>query len=564
MILMDVASDNLISKLINQEDKTVDFVILSVSNFKDADLDKDGKLNKILLETVRVLKSGGVLFVHGIPRLLIDTAESLKDYLEFKYWFVFESELIDIKPLPTSHAGILLFVKKGKRQYIKRTRLPHQHCSACQRTLKDWGGKSHLMHPDGYSISDVIKDLPNANNYTVLTKQVYELLIEIIDFEQIQKDKGDDQITGIVGPTESMSWKSKGGDIKTPTLKKYIKPQEKPDLEVKWGNDVNELGSDNLNKIILGDVLVELSKIPDNSIDMVFADPPYNLAKNYVKYDDDLPSRNYLNWCNDWLYQYARIIKPTGSLFVLNLPIWAISHAHYLNRILYFQNWIVWDAMSEPRGKIMPAHYSLLHYTKKPDDFRFNYQAISPIDSRKYCLRASCIKKRKKMNDDEKVPVSDIWWDIHRIKHRRDRDFHPCQLPEKLMDRIIKMSTNKGDVVLDAFGGAGTTITSAYKHGRNYLAIDVDPVYTGIMSDKITQLKENGFVERESIERDSRSITKKELQLDLQRIAIKIGRLPTKNDVEKLSEYDLDIYIKTFTNWSKALKAAKLEINSDN
>ncbi|MEA3341645.1 MAG: DNA methyltransferase, partial [Chloroflexota bacterium] len=245
-----------------------------------------------------------------------------------------------------------------------------------------------------------------------------------------------------------------------------------------------------------------------------------------------------------------------------NLPRWTMYHAAFLNQRLYFQNWIVWDAMAAPLGKLMPAHYGLLFYTKHPTDFTFNYDGVGELDARHYCLRQSCIRKRKEAGVDDKTGLTDIWWDIHRIKHKRDRDSHPCQLPDDLMERIIRLSTNEGDVVLDALGGAGTTPVMAVKLERRYVAIEIDEKYVEITRDKIAEVKRKGYVERESIQKPQQRYTKKELQLELRDLAIELGRLPTPKDVQEMSEYNPDIFFNIFPTWGKALKAAKLEVRS--
>ncbi len=232
-------------------------------------------------------------------------------------------------------------------------------------------------------------------------------------------------------------------------------------------------------------------------------------------------------------------------------------HAAFLNRRLYFQNWIVWDALSEPRGKLMPAHYGLLFYTKHPTDFVFNYDKVGELDARYYCLRQSCIRRRKAAGVDDKMGLTDLWWDIHRIKHKRDRDYHPCQLPETLMERIIRLSTNEGDIVLDALCGAGTTPVAAVKLGRRYVAIDVDERYVMMTREKIAEVKRKGYVERKSIRKPQRRYTKKALQLELRDLAAKLGRLPTPEDVRRMSGYDLEVFFDMFPTWGKALKAAK-------
>jgi site-specific DNA-methyltransferase (adenine-specific) len=210
----------------------------------------------------------------------------------------------------------------------------------------------------------------------------------------------------------------------------------------------------------------------------------------------------------------------------------------------------------------MPAHYGLLFYTKHPTNFTFNYDEVGQLDARYYCLRSSCIRKRKAEGVDDKMPLTDIWWDIHRIKHRRDRDSHPCQLPDALMERIIRLSTNEGDIVLDALCGAGTTPVTAVKLGRRYVAIDVDEKYVRMTRRKIAEVERKGYVERESVNKPQRKYTKKELQLELRDLAADLGRLPTPEDVQKMSEYDLQVILDTFPTWGKALKAAKLEVQS--
>jgi site-specific DNA-methyltransferase (adenine-specific) len=166
----------------------------------------------------------------------------------------------------------------------------------------------------------------------------------------------------------------------------------------------------------------------------------------------------------------------------------------------------------------------------------------------------------KRGGEDEKERLTDIWWDIHRIKHRRDRDYHPCQLPDALMERIIRLSTNPGDVVLDALAGTGTTAVVAAKLGRRYVAIDIDPMYVAITREKLAQVETFGDVVRPPVARPRPRYNKKALQLELQEIALKLGRLPTQEDVRQMSRYGLKPFLEAFPTWGKALKAAKLLI----
>ncbi|HRJ40643.1 MAG TPA: DNA methyltransferase [Caldilineaceae bacterium] len=555
----------LLDELSSQETGSLDFVVLITGALDTSDTPS---LHCLLTEAVRVLKEGGNLFVQGILRVLPGIGVFLEKHLTFKYWFAVESTPLENQPLPSVHAGVLLF-SKGRNFKIGRVRLPHQSCAACERSLKDWGGKAHLMNPDGYVVSDVIKDIPTADNYSQISEPLFDILIGLLDLPA-KRNEADKKlvesrpspISGFVGPVEGLAWKQSS---LAESYVQYTLPDFPLSLQRRNGHHPKpitpKIDPDNLYNVIhQGDSLEILRQYPDESVDLVFADPPYNLDKAYSVYDDGLADQKYIEWCNDWLAEYARILKPTGSLFVLNLPRWAMHHAHFLNQHLYFQNWIVWDALSEPRGKIMPAHYALLFYTKQPTGFTFNYPSVSPIDARHYCLRASCVRQRKAAGDDDKAPLNDIWWDAHRIKHRRDRDIHPCQLPNSLMERIIRLSTNPGDVVLDAFGGAGTTPITALQLERRYVAMDLDPNYVEIMRKKVAQVHEKGEVRRQSIRQETRVVSKKALQLELRQLSVELGRLPTQEDVRRQSQYELAVFLETFPTWGKALKGAKLEM----
>ena len=229
------------------------------------------------------------------------------------------------------------------------------------------------------------------------------------------------------------------------------------------------------NKIISGDCIEEMKKIPSNIADLAFADPPYNLEKNYGVYIDSNTPTDYLKWTENWLSEIVRLLKPEGSFYLLNLPKWAIHHAVFLDQFLYRQNTIAFDALSTPRGKIMPAHYSLLYYTKSRRGYIFNQ--LTSKHNWTHCARSKCIKQRTISTLPEQ-PFSDIWTNIYRIKHRGKRHArHPTQLPLAFMERIILTSSNKEDLVFDPFLGVGTTAIVTKLLGRKYLGIEIDPEY---------------------------------------------------------------------------------------
>lgn len=252
--------------------------------------------------------------------------------------------------------------------------------------------------------------------------------------------------------------------------------------------------TDYLDKVIHGDCLEIMSRIEDNSVDMSFADPPFNLEKKYTSYNDQKPVAEYLDWCRQWLREMVRITKPTGSIFVHNIPKWLTYYASILNDIAYFRHWIAWDAMSNPLGKtLLPAHYGILFYTKKFKGYKF-YEIRTP---HKRCRICNNYLKDYGGKKDQMHPfgalVSDVWTDIHRIRHSVRRDEHPCQLPIPILERVVLMSTDPGDIILDPFLGTGTTAIAAKALGRHFVGIDLDPEYVRIASDKLRKVHETTY-----------------------------------------------------------------------
>lgn len=247
-----------------------------------------------------------------------------------------------------------------------------------------------------------------------------------------------------------------------------------------------------LNKIVQGDCLKLLKTLPDNCVDMTFADPPFNLKKSYNSYKDSLKLQEYLNWCEEWIAEMVRITKPTGSIFVHNIPKWLTYYASFLNKKADFKHWITWDAPSGPMGKsLQPAHYGILFYAKDAKQLKF-YEIRHPHKrTRKAQILAKDYGGKKKMLHPFGPLVSDVWTDIHRIKHNKYRDEHPCQLPIHLLERLILMSTDENDIVLDPLNGTGTTTLAAKRLGRQYIGFELDKNYVEITNSKIEQEKPN-------------------------------------------------------------------------
>ena len=176
------------------------------------------------------------------------------------------------------------------------------------------------------------------------------------------------------------------------------------------------------------------------------------------------------------------------------------------------------------------------------------------------------MKQRKARGDDDKVELSDIWFDIHRIKHKRDRDAHPCQLPDKLMERIIRLATNPGGLVFDPFCGAGTTAIAAHKLGRHFVTTESDENYVRITNEKLAAMKQHAdlfgeFVLPRSSTRRARGFTtKKAVETFLQTLAKQLGRVPTEAEIHHADGEMLAAIDRVYPNRGAALKRCKVAL----
>lgn len=250
-----------------------------------------------------------------------------------------------------------------------------------------------------------------------------------------------------------------------------------------------------LNTITQGDCLALLKTMPDNSVDMTFADPPFNLKKGYNSYKDRLQIEEYLNWCELWITEMVRITKPTGAIFVHNIPKWLTFYTAYLNKNADFKHWISWDAPTAPMGKsLQPNHYGILFYAKDATQLKFHELRHPHKRTRKANILAKDYGGKKFMLHPFGPLVSDVWTDIHRVKHNKYRDEHPCQLPIHLLERVILMSTNENDIVLDPFNGTGTTALAAKRLGRQFIGFELDKTYVDITLNKLAQEQSNSKI----------------------------------------------------------------------
>lgn len=231
-----------------------------------------------------------------------------------------------------------------------------------------------------------------------------------------------------------------------------------------------------LGSLFEADCLDVLRAQETNSVDLAFADPPFNLGKEYKsKINDAIASDDYLEWCQLWLDEMIRTLKPGGSLFLWNLPKWNLPLGSYLSRQLTFRHWISVDIKySLPiSGRLYPSHYSLLYFVKGAKPAIFHPDRL-PIQCCRHC--GGEIKDyggyKDKMNP-KGVSLSDVWTDIPPVRHAKYKKRSANALSLKLMDRIISMASNPGSLVLDPFGGSGTTFIASELTGRRWIGSEL-------------------------------------------------------------------------------------------
>lgn len=258
-----------------------------------------------------------------------------------------------------------------------------------------------------------------------------------------------------------------------------------------------------LGVLYQGNCLDILPLIQSDTIDTIFADPPFNLAKNYgSKVNDELPDDRYLNWCKEWLKECGRILKPGGALFVYNLPKWNVILGDYLMKMgLQFRHWIAINikvGLPIP-GRLYPSHYSLLYFTKgKPKTFR---KIRTPIETCRHCggeLRD--YGGHRNAMHPKGVNLTDVWNDIPPVRHWKfkSRKRVANQLSTKLLYRVIQLSTKGHDIVLDPFGGSGTTYDVCERTGRHWIGIEIescDVIIERLETDDLSFHKSEDYVD---------------------------------------------------------------------
>lgn len=245
------------------------------------------------------------------------------------------------------------------------------------------------------------------------------------------------------------------------------------------------------NVVLNGDCLKLLATLPEATVDLAFADPPFNIGYEYDQYDDRRTKEEYLAWTEQWLAAVRRVLKPTASFYVAIGDEYAAEIKVRLDALgLTLRNWIVWHYTFGVNctRKFNRSHAHIFYYVVDPADFTFDANSIRVPSARQTTYADRRANPKGKLPDDTWVlrpqeeercfpPDSDTWYVARVCGTFRERIKHPCQMPEAVLERILRVSSRPGDLVLDPFSGSGTTLVAAKRLGRRYLGIELSTQY---------------------------------------------------------------------------------------
>lgn len=246
-------------------------------------------------------------------------------------------------------------------------------------------------------------------------------------------------------------------------------------------DSIEHIGNEN-SLVICGDSLKVLKKIRNKSINLIFADPPYNIGKNFGNNIDKWDNvQGYIDWCKEWLDECFRILKDDGTMYFMTatqhmpyLDIYVSEKYNVLSRIIW-----AYDSSGVQSKKMYGSLYEPILMVNKSSKskYTFNYEDI--LVEAKTGAKRKLIDYRKtppQPYNTQKVPGN--VWNFSRVRYKMEEyENHPTQKPEELLKRIILASSNEGDIVLDPFSGSFSTCGVAVKLNRKCIGIDLNEEY---------------------------------------------------------------------------------------
>jgi site-specific DNA-methyltransferase (adenine-specific) len=258
------------------------------------------------------------------------------------------------------------------------------------------------------------------------------------------------------------------------------------------------------NTLHHGDCITGLAQLDPGCVDLVFADPPFNIGYEYDVYHDKRAAKDYLAWSERWGAQVVRILKPTGAFWLAIGDDYAAELKIMFQRLgLTCRSWVIWYYTFgvNCKKKFSRSHTHLFHFVRDAEQFTFNDEPIRVPSARQLVYADQRADPKGRLPDDTWIlrpqdlpdgfqPDEDTWY-IPRVcgTFKERAGFHGCQMPERLLGRIIEVSSNPGELVLDPFAGSGSTLIVAKKLGRHYLGYEFSENYHQQVSARLAAVK---------------------------------------------------------------------------
>ena len=232
-------------------------------------------------------------------------------------------------------------------------------------------------------------------------------------------------------------------------------------------------------RVLCGDCVDVLRGIESNSVDLIIADPPYNLGKDYGNLSDIQIRSDYLEFCKKWIIEAHRVLKNDGTMYVF-MGFRFISHVYQILEDtvnMHFNAWICWhytQGLGKTKG-FSPRHDDILMFSKSKNN-KFNIDEIR-IPQKYY----------RKVNNMRGANPGYVWQFSHVHYCNENRQSHPTQKPEGIIERMVLASSDEGDFVLDPFSGSGTTLRVCQQLNRKVLGIEINSDYVNMTIDRLAK-----------------------------------------------------------------------------
>lgn len=239
-----------------------------------------------------------------------------------------------------------------------------------------------------------------------------------------------------------------------------------------------------LDTVFHADIMDVIRRIPDATVDCIFADPDYNVGVKYNNQTYRKAFEEYIDWCIGWAKESHRVLKDTGNFFIINYPRNnAYLRVRYLDEAFYEVHdycWVYNTNVGHSRNKFTTAHRSILHCTKSKHNKFFKEHVAQPFQN----PTDRRIRQLIRSGSKGRMPYSWLYFDL--VKNvSREKTFHSCQIPQRLSETLIASCTEPSDLVLILFGGSGAEAAVCRQLDRRFITAEIDETYYKMILDRL-------------------------------------------------------------------------------